>query len=172
MLQTCRLPTKQRPSRWQCGKGRCTSSVTSYHAARTRTPSIRTGAMQPCGRRKASDITMPPVFRWIEVPDGACRVPVRNNGSAAPPAVSSLEVSLYGSLYADVRNPDDVIRTAGPRTTVEMFEELQALHVNMDAINDNGQGCLHKAAQRGNKEICVWLLEVAKVSWKRALVHK
>merc|ERR1711971_1157458 len=51
----------------------------------------------------------------------------------------------------------------GPRTTVSILEELKGLSVNMDAININGQGCLHKAAQRGNKEICVWLLEVANI---------
>lgn len=54
----------------------------------------------------------------------------------------------------------------GPGTTVHVFNELRALHLNMDAINNNGQGCLHKAAQRGNKAICVWLLEVAKVCRK------
>lgn len=35
---------------------------------------------------------------------------------------------------------------------------LFRLGVDFTRINDNGQGCLHKASQRGNSEFCKWLL--------------
>lgn len=50
----------------------------------------------------------------------------------------------------------------GPNTCVETFEYLHGeLGVDVEAVNDNGQGCLHKAAQRGNAAVCRWLLEGA-----------
>jgi ankyrin repeat protein len=51
----------------------------------------------------------------------------------------------------------------GPGGSVTVFEYLRRLDVDVDRINDNGQGCLHKAAQRGNREICNWLLKVAQI---------
>ena len=32
-------------------------------------------------------------------------------------------------------------------------------HVDFTLLNSNGQGCLHKAAQRGNGILCKWLIE-------------
>eukprot|EP00163_Fabomonas_tropica_P001695 TRINITY_DN1124_c3_g1_i1.p1 TRINITY_DN1124_c3_g1~~TRINITY_DN1124_c3_g1_i1.p1 ORF type:complete len:909 (-),score=176.38 TRINITY_DN1124_c3_g1_i1:243-2969(-) len=49
----------------------------------------------------------------------------------------------------------------GPHTDVDTFIYLQGLGVHFDGINHNGQGCLHKAAQRGKEDVCRWLLEEA-----------
>ena len=41
--------------------------------------------------------------------------------------------------------------------------DLISVEVDLERINDNGQGCLHKAAQRRNRAVCEWLLEVAQL---------
>lgn len=51
----------------------------------------------------------------------------------------------------------------GPATSVDTFAYLVSLGVDLERINDNGQGCLHKAAQRRNGAVCRWLLEVAEI---------
>jgi hypothetical protein len=46
------------------------------------------------------------------------------------------------------------------------LESCRYLHgrgVDFDRINTNGQGCLHKAAQRGNTELCQWLVHTLRV---------
>jgi len=35
---------------------------------------------------------------------------------------------------------------------------LNGLGVSFGLLNDSGQGCLHKAAQRGRRDVCEWLL--------------
>jgi hypothetical protein len=40
-----------------------------------------------------------------------------------------------------------------------MMEYLLGLGVDVERINGNGQGCLHKAAQRCNWDVCQWLLK-------------
>lgn len=42
---------------------------------------------------------------------------------------------------------------------VECMEYLASLGVEFDLINANGHSTLHKAAQRGNRDVCAWLLE-------------
>jgi len=39
-----------------------------------------------------------------------------------------------------------------------------SLGVDFSLINENGQGCLHKAAQRGNMDLCKWLLTEVNLS--------
>jgi len=47
----------------------------------------------------------------------------------------------------------------GPNASVELMQMLQEFQIDMTSLNDNGQGCLHKAAQRGNEDVCKWLVE-------------
>lgn len=54
----------------------------------------------------------------------------------------------------------------GSIDTIEKFRLLHEHRVHFDLINNNGQGCLHKAAQRGNMDACVWLLDIARIQAK------
>ncbi|CAL52747.1 Ankyrin repeat [Ostreococcus tauri] len=45
---------------------------------------------------------------------------------------------------------------------VECCEYLRSLGVEFNLINANGHSALHKASQRGNREVCEWLLENAR----------
>lgn len=42
-----------------------------------------------------------------------------------------------------------------------LFDEIK---VNFSLLNHNGQGCLHKAAQRGNYHLCEWLINHVQLS--------
>jgi ankyrin repeat protein len=44
-------------------------------------------------------------------------------------------------------------------TTFELAQYLHDFGVNFTLINHNGQGCLHKAAQRGHEQMCKWLVQ-------------
>lgn len=116
------------------------------------------------------------VVKWL-VEEQHCDPNVLAADKTAPAALAIWQGQLEVFRYLVARGADPHATNAygcnaamwaaqGPGTTVHVFNELRALHLNMDAINNNGQGCLHKAAQRGNKAICVWLLEVAKIRHK------
>ena len=45
---------------------------------------------------------------------------------------------------------------------------LRTLGVDFSRLNANGQGCLHKAAQRGAREVCEWLVGEAAIGEARA----
>eukprot|EP00945_MAST-04E_sp_MAST-4E-sp1_P003437 g3437.t1 len=51
----------------------------------------------------------------------------------------------------------------GPFAEMEMFRFLEDLNVDFNAFNDNGQGVLHKAAQRGKLKVCQWLVNSRKI---------
>jgi ankyrin repeat protein len=51
----------------------------------------------------------------------------------------------------------------GPCVGVEMMELLSKLRVDFNIFNENGQGVLHKAAQRGKLDVCQWLMKANKL---------
>jgi ankyrin repeat protein len=51
---------------------------------------------------------------------------------------------------------------------VECCDYLASLGVPFDLINANGHSCLHKAAQRGNRDVCEWLLSRPNLGLTRA----
>ena len=50
---------------------------------------------------------------------------------------------------------------------VECCEYLASLGVPFYLINANGHSCLHKAAQRGNRDVCEWLLDTPSLGLTR-----
>lgn len=48
-------------------------------------------------------------------------------------------------------------------SAMQLCKYFAQLGVNFTLINHNGQGCLHKAAQRGNRPVCEWLLKQIKL---------
>ncbi len=59
----------------------------------------------------------------------------------------------------------------GLNTGYEIFELLHSLNCNFHIFNENGQGILHKAAQRGNTHICKLLLVGHRTSEKDGFRH-
>jgi ankyrin repeat protein len=47
---------------------------------------------------------------------------------------------------------------AAAASSLELCRYLLHLGLDFSLLNANGQGCLHKAAQRGNRDVCEWLL--------------
>ena len=60
------------------------------------------------------------------------------------------------------QSPSDA-DTGGSTVVIAMLVYLKELNVDLELINVNGQGCLHKAAQRCRRHVCEWLLDVAQL---------
>eukprot|EP00040_Diaphanoeca_grandis_P014720 m.74828 g.74828 ORF g.74828 m.74828 type:complete len:493 (+) comp24701_c0_seq3:217-1695(+) len=113
------------------------------------------------------------VVMWL-VEDQRCNVdsPAADGTTPFHLAVwqSQLETCRYlldAGADAHVRNNygcnSALWASQGPAANTHVFEFLRGLGVDFHHINDNGQGCLHKAAQRGSFLVCRWLLQVANI---------
>ena len=54
-------------------------------------------------------------------------------------------------------------QSAASKRSLVLCKWLLANEVDFTTLNANGQGCLHKAAQRGNMHCCQWLLHNVKL---------
>jgi hypothetical protein len=50
------------------------------------------------------------------------------------------------------------VQTRGTDNVLEVCKYLHVLQLDFTRVNSNGHSCVHKAAQRGNWDVCRWLL--------------
>lgn len=76
-----------------------------------------------------------------------------NDAGASPHTINTYgcNIAMWLSQSTTTSKEDDIIKLS-----TFLYNDC---NVNFTSLNSNGQGCLHKAAQRGNTTLCKWLIE-------------